>query len=1068
MADKSNAFKLFRTVDPSTVNVPIKDKFAKLTLSSNKKKQLASENIEKTNVSRQLLSELNERTHENPLLRSDSSVSSNSMKMGVEQKVPKTIQDESTQLDVSDYMEVLQLSGDGCTQRSEYVDVEQLSTQVSNLRVQPKEEVSICISSTTEEANDEDEEDDDNESCITISDSETEQDKQEEKQKEQEKTSMAISEQSAAIAVPSNKLQLLEAFLRDVSFERREMERRGIVDMSSDQLLHSRIASADTESMSQDIDITRLSTCSRPLDSSRLLADNETEVNTELNESKRLADNETEANTELNESKRLADNETEANTVCSEEQQELEDPQPSCRRLANDETEDQSVADDTIPETSSEAEHSPVRSRTESASSVETARETERELGTPAIQVSSINISAKINIKIHIPNIESSSAESESEDDEQPPEQPEEQAEEKQQQRQQKDRSILQADASEDEEFLTNAEQLLNQLYGKSWQTPDVIRTLKRSSGSGGKTATRAASAAATKASTVDRTPLTELRRQPKSRPAAATAAKKRQPAAKCNESTLGDFSIFKRALHNNQLNSTHLPAATAAAKKVAGTRSARVANKQQVRTKHVHEERWRALVDTDSGTDASDDEDADATDCSVGSGDNAGNMTYLDLTKAEVQVVSSPDGSSGDKSPKFPKKLDDILRTCRATVKPKMCATPSAPSTPATPLNVDLPPTRRQLFTPNFGYEDENAAKAIVERALDMNNLDELEIFYQPGSTVHKRVQEVKRQLGIAVKSPKAKPIFKLPTTTMPQVTPSRTPSSRQPKQKQTPQVRGSGKCSFIKSLEKDVSREYADNEAYFYRENFKRNKEELTTRLYDMFNEKVFNNKLQVPIVWLKTLRNTAGRCRNKRKLNERMCVLELSVKVLTSADRLRCTLIHEMCHAATWIFNNEGGHGRTWKQWTYRAMAAFPDLPSISVCHDYDIEFKYTYRCEACDVGSKAHSRYRKVDNIRCRLCSGPIQLFLNKKDKEGNVQLQPVREAAGFAKFVKEQFKKHKRPDLTAAQVMRILSVEYAKQKEQHNKAASGAAAATDDLIASQVETLALDDDDDDEN
>ncbi|XP_062138352.1 germ cell nuclear acidic protein isoform X2 [Drosophila sulfurigaster albostrigata] len=1042
MADKSNAFKLFRTVDPSTVNVPIKDKFAKLTLSSNKKKQLASENIEKTNVSRQLLSELNERAHENPLLRSDSSVSSNSIKMGVEQKVPKTIQDESTQLDVSDYMEVLQLSGDGCTQRSEYVDVEQLSTQVSNLRVQPKEEVSICISSTTEEANDE--EDDDNESCITISDSETEQDKQEEKQKEQEKPSMAISEQSAAIAVPSNKLQLLEAFLRDVSFERREMERRGIVDMSSDQLLHSRIASADTESMSQDIDITRLPTCSRPLDSSRLLADNETE----------------------------------ANTVCSEEQQELEDPQPSCRRLANDETEDQSVADNTIPETSSEAEHSPVRSRTESASSVETARETERDLGTPAIQVSSINISAKINIKIHIPNIESSSAESESEDDEQPPEQPEEQpeeqAEENQQQRQQKDRSILQADASEDEEFLTNAEQLLNQLYGKSWQTPDVIRTLKRSSGSGGKTATRAAAVAATKASTVDRTPLTELRRQPKSRPAAATTAKKRQPAAKCNESALGDFSIFKRALHNNQLNSTHLPAATAAAKKVAGTRSARVANKQQVRTKHVHEERWRALVDTDSGTDASDDEDADATDCSVGSvgsGDNAGHMTYLDLTKAEVEVVSSPDGSSGDKSPKFPKKLDDILRTCRATVKPKMCATPSAPSTPstpATPLNVDLPPTRRQLFTPNFGYEDENAAKAIVERALDMNNLDELEIFYQPGSTVHKRVQEVKRQLGIAVKSPKAKPIFKLPTTTTPQVTPSRTPSSRQPKQKQTPQVRGSGKCSFIKSLEKDVSREYADNEAYFYRENFKRNKEELTTRLYDMFNEKVFNNKLQVPIVWSKTLRNTAGRCRNKRKLNERMCVLELSIKVLTSADRLRCTLIHEMCHAATWIFNNEGGHGRTWKQWTYRAMAAFPDLPSISVCHDYDIEFKYTYRCEACDVGSKAHSRHRKVDNIRCRLCSGPIQLFLNKKDKEGNVQLQPVREAAGFAKFVKEQFKKHKRPDLTAAQVMRILSVEYAKQKEQHNKAATGAAAATDDLIANQVETLALDDDDDDEN
>lgn len=43
-----------------------------------------------------------------------------------------------------------------------------------------------------------------------------------------------------------------------------------------------------------------------------------------------------------------------------------------------------------------------------------------------------------------------------------------------------------------------------------------------------------------------------------------------------------------------------------------------------------------------------------------------------------------------------------------------------------------------------------------------------------------------------------------------------------------------------------------------------------------------------------------------------------IELSEKVLTSADRLRCTLIHELCHAATWIFNNERGHGQRWKLW------------------------------------------------------------------------------------------------------------------------------------------------------
>lgn len=49
-----------------------------------------------------------------------------------------------------------------------------------------------------------------------------------------------------------------------------------------------------------------------------------------------------------------------------------------------------------------------------------------------------------------------------------------------------------------------------------------------------------------------------------------------------------------------------------------------------------------------------------------------------------------------------------------------------------------------------------------------------------------------------------------------------------------------------------------------------------------------------------------------------NVRLCRVELSDKVLTSPDRLRCTLIHELCHASTWIFDGENGHGPTWKAW------------------------------------------------------------------------------------------------------------------------------------------------------
>ena len=48
---------------------------------------------------------------------------------------------------------------------------------------------------------------------------------------------------------------------------------------------------------------------------------------------------------------------------------------------------------------------------------------------------------------------------------------------------------------------------------------------------------------------------------------------------------------------------------------------------------------------------------------------------------------------------------------------------------------------------------------------------------------------------------------------------------------------------------------------------------------------------------------------------------------------ADRLRDTLLHEMCHAAAWIKSGvRDGHGPFWKGWSQKAMKAFPDLPVI----------------------------------------------------------------------------------------------------------------------------------------
>lgn len=129
----------------------------------------------------------------------------------------------------------------------------------------------------------------------------------------------------------------------------------------------------------------------------------------------------------------------------------------------------------------------------------------------------------------------------------------------------------------------------------------------------------------------------------------------------------------------------------------------------------------------------------------------------------------------------------------------------------------------------------------------------------------------------------------------------------------------------------------------ARIFRSNFKQHRDELATRLFTLYNEKVFDNALpnDTKIEWNVKLRKTAGLCycskithrsgRVVRKVSGSFRFLTvqpvwnfqaritLSTKVLDIPCRLRDTLIHEMCHAAAWIVNQvSDGHGPYWKSW------------------------------------------------------------------------------------------------------------------------------------------------------
>ncbi|XP_043830808.1 acidic repeat-containing protein-like [Dromiciops gliroides] len=198
-----------------------------------------------------------------------------------------------------------------------------------------------------------------------------------------------------------------------------------------------------------------------------------------------------------------------------------------------------------------------------------------------------------------------------------------------------------------------------------------------------------------------------------------------------------------------------------------------------------------------------------------------------------------------------------------------------------------------------------------------------------------------------------------------------------------------------------------------------FQLKKEELTWKLYHFFNATIFGKKLpeKISINWNKKMRTTAGYCHFSGKEGgpqaTRSIRIELSEKVCDSADRLRDTLIHELCHGATWLFHGvRDCHGPFWKVYAQRSASVHPELPLVKRCHTYEIHYKFIYECSQCKARVGRHSKSVDTDCVVCSLCHGPL-LLLPPTPKAGTSgQTQPT-PAATCTKTSHHSAKKGKR-------------------------------------------------------
>ena len=184
-----------------------------------------------------------------------------------------------------------------------------------------------------------------------------------------------------------------------------------------------------------------------------------------------------------------------------------------------------------------------------------------------------------------------------------------------------------------------------------------------------------------------------------------------------------------------------------------------------------------------------------------------------------------------------------------------------------------------------------------------------------------------------------------------------------------------------------------------------FKRARDDIANDMFRTFDHAFCDGRLAdtTTVTWSKTLNTTAGitRMKQSRQTGMRYAEIELAIKVLDNEERLRQTLVHEICHAAAFVIDgvSKPPHGDCFKKWANRAMDRIPGV-IVTTKHDYEIKYSHFWTCSDCGLIYKRHSKSIDVKRHRCGRCKG--DLFVSTEDG----MPKKARAASKYQIFVRE--------------------------------------------------------------
>ena len=142
------------------------------------------------------------------------------------------------------------------------------------------------------------------------------------------------------------------------------------------------------------------------------------------------------------------------------------------------------------------------------------------------------------------------------------------------------------------------------------------------------------------------------------------------------------------------------------------------------------------------------------------------------------------------------------------------------------------------------------------------------------------------------------------------------------------------------------------------YFRSDFRANRDALARTLYSQFNNTVFNNLLPTDMkIYFSYMESNSGTTHiSIYPDGSFFCEIELSILHMEHPQRVRDTLLHEMCHVAVHCIDliedpTDSGHGSYWKRWTEHAKSIYPFIN----IEKFDNTITFTrciYTCNECD--------------------------------------------------------------------------------------------------------------------